>query len=318
MNPGCSTSPGGSADHSLIPAGAGRAVVHGRGAGRAGGPPHPRLVPEGGAPARRAPAGVQLRPPVRGGVPGAGRGRRPGAARGVGRGRGRPPRRAVTRGPGREPCRAGARRRRPARRRGAGRAGRPDPAPPHSPALDPVERIREHPRDRRLGRRVLAGGHRPVVDAARAARDALPAGPAAPAGQPPLAARVRHHFVGPVFEFVGDGMEQCDEDVRLRLRLLLGDAVRDHRRAALDILDLHAGGLGERVELGLVPARRSVAQPLRAVDRYHAGSVRHAGGRRREQARDDQGRARSRRQHSLARIARHSRGVSVAAAAGAL
>ena len=68
--------------------------------------------------------------------------------------------------------------------------------PPYSPELDPVERVREHPRDRRLGRRVLAGGHRPVVDAARAARDAPPAGPAAPAGQPPLAARVRHHFVG--------------------------------------------------------------------------------------------------------------------------
>ena len=70
------------------------------------------------------------------------------------------------------------------------------PPPPHGPALDLIERIREHPRDRRLGRRVLAGGHRPVVDAARAARDALPAGPAAPAGQPPLAARVRHHVVG--------------------------------------------------------------------------------------------------------------------------
>src|SRR4051812_29958250 len=58
----------------------GRAVVHGRGPRRPEGRRHPRLVPERGAPARRAPAGLRLRPPVRGGVPGARRGRS--AARG--------------------------------------------------------------------------------------------------------------------------------------------------------------------------------------------------------------------------------------------
>jgi hypothetical protein len=38
--------------------------------------------------------------------------------------------------------------------------------PPHSPELDPVERVWEHLRDRWLSRRVLAGGYEAVVDAA--------------------------------------------------------------------------------------------------------------------------------------------------------
>ena len=49
--------------------------------------------------------------------------------------------------------------------------------PPYSPELSPVGRVWEHPRDRWLSHRVLAGGHEAVVDAARAAWDALLAEP---------------------------------------------------------------------------------------------------------------------------------------------
>ena len=51
------------------------------------------------------------------------------------------------------------------------------PLPPYSPELDPVERVREHLRDRWLGHRVLAGGYDAVVDAACAAWNALLAEP---------------------------------------------------------------------------------------------------------------------------------------------
>ena len=70
---------------------------------------------------------------------------------------------------------------------GAGRQVSGDPAvpadptlihpPPYGPELNPVERVREHLRDRWLGHRVLAGGHQAVVDAACAAWNALLAGP---------------------------------------------------------------------------------------------------------------------------------------------
>ncbi len=49
--------------------------------------------------------------------------------------------------------------------------------PPHSPELDPVERVWEHLRDRWLSHRVLAGGYEAVVDAACAAWNALLAEP---------------------------------------------------------------------------------------------------------------------------------------------
>jgi hypothetical protein len=44
--------------------------------------------------------------------------------------------------------------------------------PAYSPELNPVGRVWEHRRERRLGRRVLAAGRGAVVDAARAARNA--------------------------------------------------------------------------------------------------------------------------------------------------
>jgi hypothetical protein len=49
--------------------------------------------------------------------------------------------------------------------------------PPYSPELDPVERVWEYLRDRRLSHRVLAGGCEAVVDVACAARNALLAEP---------------------------------------------------------------------------------------------------------------------------------------------
>ena len=51
------------------------------------------------------------------------------------------------------------------------------PLPPYSPELNPVERVREHLRDRWLSHRVLAGGYQAVVDAACAAWNALLAQP---------------------------------------------------------------------------------------------------------------------------------------------
>jgi DDE superfamily endonuclease len=53
----------------------------------------------------------------------------------------------------------------------------PIPLPPYSPELNPVERVWEHLRDRWLSHRVLAGGYAAVVDAARAAWNALLAEP---------------------------------------------------------------------------------------------------------------------------------------------
>ena len=49
--------------------------------------------------------------------------------------------------------------------------------PPYSPELNPVERVWEYLRDRWLSHRALAGGYQAVVDAARAARNALLAEP---------------------------------------------------------------------------------------------------------------------------------------------
>src|SRR5437764_15378500 len=49
--------------------------------------------------------------------------------------------------------------------------------PPYSPELNPVERVWEYLRDRRLSHRVLAGGYEAVVDAACAAWNALLAEP---------------------------------------------------------------------------------------------------------------------------------------------
>jgi hypothetical protein len=49
--------------------------------------------------------------------------------------------------------------------------------PPYSPELNPVERVWEYLRDRRLSHRVLAGGYHAVVDAACAAWNALLAEP---------------------------------------------------------------------------------------------------------------------------------------------
>ena len=51
------------------------------------------------------------------------------------------------------------------------------PLPPYSPEPNPVERVREHLRDRWLSHRVLAGGYQAVVDAACAAWNALLAEP---------------------------------------------------------------------------------------------------------------------------------------------
>jgi DDE superfamily endonuclease len=51
------------------------------------------------------------------------------------------------------------------------------PLPPYSPALNPVERVWEHLRERWLSHRVLAGGDAAVVDAACAAWNALLAEP---------------------------------------------------------------------------------------------------------------------------------------------
>ena len=65
--------------------------------------------------------------------------------------------------------------------------------PPHGPGPDPVERAWERLRDRRLSRRVPAGGDEAVVDAARAARDAPLAEPGrlrSPADFPRLPASV--------------------------------------------------------------------------------------------------------------------------------
>jgi hypothetical protein len=66
--------------------------------------------------------------------------------------------------------------------------------PPHGPELDLVERVWPHLRVHRLGNRVLAGGRRPVLDAARAAWNALllaePGRLRAPIGYPWLPASV--------------------------------------------------------------------------------------------------------------------------------
>jgi putative transposase len=51
------------------------------------------------------------------------------------------------------------------------------PLPPYGPESDPVERVWEYLRDRRLGHRVLAGGYRAVLDAVCAVWDALLAEP---------------------------------------------------------------------------------------------------------------------------------------------
>jgi len=51
------------------------------------------------------------------------------------------------------------------------------PLPPYSPELNPVERVWEHLRERRLSHRVLAGGYEAVADAACAAWNALRAEP---------------------------------------------------------------------------------------------------------------------------------------------
>ena len=56
--------------------------------------------------------------------------------------------------------------------------------PPHGPGPDPAERAWERLRDRRLSRRVLAGGHEAVADAARAARARPSPTPAGPARRP--------------------------------------------------------------------------------------------------------------------------------------
>ena len=63
-----------------------------------------------------------------------------------------------------------------------------------------MERVWEYLRDRWLSHRVLAGGYDAVVDAACAGVERPPgrAGAAPLPHQLPLAARVRHHFVGPV------------------------------------------------------------------------------------------------------------------------
>ena len=52
--------------------------------------------------------------------------------------------------------------------------------PPYGPGPDPAERAWERLRDRRLSRRVPAGGYEAVADAARAARDAPLAEPGRP------------------------------------------------------------------------------------------------------------------------------------------
>ena len=65
--------------------------------------------------------------------------------------------------------------------------------PPHGPGPDPAERAWERLRDRRLSRRVPAGGDEAVADAARAARDAPlaePGRPRSPADFPRLPASV--------------------------------------------------------------------------------------------------------------------------------
>jgi hypothetical protein len=54
--------------------------------------------------------------------------------------------------------------------------------------------------------------------------------------------------------------------------LLLRDALDDAAGAGLDILDLHAGRLGERVELRLEPAALAVVQAVGSIDRDDVGS----------------------------------------------
>ena len=69
-----------------------------------------------------------------------------------------------------------------------------------------------------------------------------------------------------------DERRQGDENVGLRVRLLLGDALDDAARAGLDILHLDAGRLGEGVELGLEPAALAVVQAIGGIDGDDVGS----------------------------------------------
>ena len=79
---------------------------------------------------------------------------------------------------------------------------------------------------------------------------------------------------------------QGHENVGLRIRLLLRDALDDAAGAGLDILDLDAGRLGERIELRLEPAALAVMQAVGRVDRDDVGSRQR--GRREDSGGDEE------------------------------
>src|SRR4051795_6599011 len=187
---GCRSTPGG---------GAGGALVRGPGPGRAEGARHPRLVPERDAPTLGTRAPPRLGPPVRRGLPGAGRRRRAGPARGLDQGHGPVPGGVGAGRAGRNARRARPRSGRVARERGPRRAGQPDPGPPAAlqPRAEPgreglalpARAVAEPPRPRRLRRRPRRLRLRRLECAHRRAR------PPPLAHQLPLAAPVRANFV---------------------------------------------------------------------------------------------------------------------------
>src|SRR5215218_47308 len=184
--------------------GAGGALVRGRGPGRAERARYPRLVPERGAPTRGARAPLRLGPPVRRGLPGAGRRRRAGPARGLDQGHGPVPGRAGAGGAGRRARRARPRPGGVARERGPGRASEPDPGPPaavqsraqpgRASLAPPARAVAEPPRPRG---RLQGGRGRRLRGLERAHRRARPP---LLANQLPLAAPVRANFVRPVLD----------------------------------------------------------------------------------------------------------------------